>query len=121
MTPDQARRVARRHQTALRARAKRIRVRVATLAGTFFVVAFLIVYVQLASGHDPALVATAEHRTASHRLHAHVSTSTEKTSELTSRSTELERNENPSPSKSSSSSSEASTEEEPTTLTTSQS
>ncbi|HEY1834840.1 MAG TPA: hypothetical protein VGG08_10405 [Solirubrobacteraceae bacterium] len=105
MTPDQAQRIARRRKAALRERARHIRVIVASLSATFFVTAFLVVYVQLASGHDPALLATERHAT----------------SELASRSTELEGNENPSPSKSSSSSSEASSAEEPTTLTTSQS
>lgn len=44
---------------AMRLRARRIRRSVAGLAGTLFVVAFLVVYVQLASGNDPALKAAA--------------------------------------------------------------
>jgi hypothetical protein len=41
-------------------RAKRIRIAVATLATSLFIAAFAVVYVQLASGHDPALVAYAK-------------------------------------------------------------
>jgi cytoskeletal protein RodZ len=43
----------------LRARARRIRRSVALFAAALFSAAFLMVYVQLASGHDPALVADA--------------------------------------------------------------
>jgi hypothetical protein len=46
----------------MRLRARRIQRAVAGLALTLFVTAFLIVYVQLASGHDPALVANAAKR-----------------------------------------------------------
>jgi hypothetical protein len=46
----------------MRLRARRIRRVVAGLAVTLFATAFLIVYVQLASGHDPALVANAAKR-----------------------------------------------------------
>lgn len=53
------------HRDALRRRARRIRRAVATLAVTLFSAGFLVVYVQLASGHDPALVANAEKRAAS--------------------------------------------------------
>lgn len=42
---------------ALLERARRIRRSVASLAALLFVTAFLVIYVQLASGHDPALVA----------------------------------------------------------------
>lgn len=45
---------------ALLRRARRIRRSVASLATLMFVTAFLVVYVQLASGHDPALVANAK-------------------------------------------------------------
>ena len=51
--------LARRHRDALHRRARRIRRSVAGLAMTLFMCAFLVVYVQLASGHDPALVAAA--------------------------------------------------------------
>jgi len=46
----------------MRRRARRIRRAVASLAVALFATAFLIVYVQLASGHDPALVANAAKR-----------------------------------------------------------
>jgi hypothetical protein len=49
---------------ALAHRARRIRRSVAGLAVALFTVVFVIVYVQLASGHDPALVANARRRTA---------------------------------------------------------
>jgi hypothetical protein len=45
-------------------RARRIRRAVAGLAVALFTTAFLVVYVQLASGHDPALVANAAKRRA---------------------------------------------------------
>ena len=54
--------LARSRREAMRRRARRIRRSVAGLAVTLFGVAFLIVYVQLASGHDPALVANAKRR-----------------------------------------------------------
>ena len=46
----------------MRRRARRIRRSVAGLAATVFIGVFLVVYVQLASGHDPALVAAAARR-----------------------------------------------------------
>jgi hypothetical protein len=60
-----ARALAQGHREAIRRRTRRIRRSVAALAVTLFAVAFLVVYVQLASGHDPALVANAEKRAAS--------------------------------------------------------
>jgi hypothetical protein len=60
-----AKAIAQGHREAIRRRARRIRRSVAALAVTLFAVAFLVVYVQLASGHDPALVANAEKRAAS--------------------------------------------------------
>jgi hypothetical protein len=42
-------------RAAMSLRARRIRRRVAGMAAAVFTVAFLAVYVQLASGHDPAL------------------------------------------------------------------
>jgi hypothetical protein len=59
-----ARALAGNRREAMRLRARRIRRAVAGLAVTLFVTAFLIVYVQLASGHDPALVANAANRRA---------------------------------------------------------
>ncbi len=55
-----ARRLGRRRRAEMLTRAKRIRIAVATLAASLFVAAFAVVYVQLASGHDPALVADAK-------------------------------------------------------------
>jgi hypothetical protein len=60
-----ARAIAQGHRDAIRRRSRRIRRSVAGLAVALFAVAFLVVYVQLASGHDPALVANAEKRAAS--------------------------------------------------------
>ncbi|HEY4811810.1 MAG TPA: hypothetical protein VIH71_12210 [Solirubrobacteraceae bacterium] len=45
---------------ALLRRARRIRRSVASLTAVLFSTAFLVIYVQLASGHDPALVANAK-------------------------------------------------------------
>src|ERR1700733_13198533 len=59
-----ARALARSRREAVRRRTRRIRRAVAGLAVTLFATAFLIVYVQLASGHDPALVANAAKRRA---------------------------------------------------------
>jgi hypothetical protein len=52
-----AKALARARGDALRVRTRRIRRSVAGLTVTLFVLVFGIVYVQLASGHDPALVA----------------------------------------------------------------
>jgi hypothetical protein len=60
-----AKALARSRREAIRRRTRRIRRSVAAVAVTLFAVAFLVVYVQLASGHDPALVANAEKRAAS--------------------------------------------------------
>lgn len=59
-----ARALASSHRETLRRRTRRIRRSVAGLAVALFSAAFLIVYVQLASGHDPALVANAKRRAA---------------------------------------------------------
>jgi hypothetical protein len=59
--PDAARldakALARSRRDALRRRAHRIRRSVAAVSAALFVAAFLAIYVQLASGHDPALAA----------------------------------------------------------------
>jgi hypothetical protein len=68
----QARALAQERREAIRVRERRIRRSVAALAATLFSVAFLVIYVQLASGHDPALVTNAKHATA-----ANASSSTE--------------------------------------------
>ncbi|MGO9762586.1 MAG: hypothetical protein ACLP1Q_15120 [Solirubrobacteraceae bacterium] len=59
-----ARALARAKREALRRRARRIRRAVAGLTMTLFAMAFLVIYAQLASGHDPALVANARKRAA---------------------------------------------------------
>src|SRR5271166_4837728 len=61
-TPEQLNAVAlakSRRATMLR-RARRIRRSVATFAAALFCSAFLVIYAQLASGNDPALVADAQ-------------------------------------------------------------
>jgi ABC-type phosphate transport system permease subunit len=50
-----ARTLARTKREALRRRTRRIRRSVLGIAAVAFVTAFLVIYVQLASGHDPAL------------------------------------------------------------------
>jgi cytoskeletal protein RodZ len=59
LTPEQldARALARGRRAAMRRRVHRIRRGIAGLAAALFSAAFLAVYVQLASGHDPALSA----------------------------------------------------------------
>jgi hypothetical protein len=58
--PEQldARTLARSRRDALRRRARRIRRSVAATAAALFSALFLVVYPQLASGHDPALSAS---------------------------------------------------------------
>jgi hypothetical protein len=57
------REIAQSRREAMRLRARRIRQTVAALAVALFSAAFLTVYVQLASGHDPALTAAAKRQT----------------------------------------------------------
>lgn len=60
MTAEQqlsAKALARCRRDAMRRRARRIRRSVAAGAAILFSVAFLVIYVQLSSGHDPALAA----------------------------------------------------------------
>lgn len=64
-TRRDAKALAREHRDAIRRRGRRIRRSIATVAVTLFAAAFLVLYVQLASGHDPALVANAEKRAVS--------------------------------------------------------
>jgi hypothetical protein len=59
-TQPRAARLARERRAVLRKRARRIRRTVAGLAAALFCTAFLVIYVQLASGHDPALLANAK-------------------------------------------------------------
>lgn len=69
---------------AMLRRARRIRRTVAALAATLFATAFLIVYVQLASGHDPALLANAAKRRATSTSVTSSTTSTPEASATTS-------------------------------------
>jgi hypothetical protein len=57
---ERAMAIAQERRQAILVRARRIRRSVAALTATLFSVAFLVIYVQLASGHDPALVANAK-------------------------------------------------------------
>ena len=68
----EGRALARQKLIAMRGRARRIRRLVAGLAAATFTAAFLAVYVQLASGHDPGLSAAAKKSStsASHRSSA---------------------------------------------------
>src|SRR5207245_2686088 len=64
-TPEQlrARMLARSRVAAMRSRARRIRGSVVGLTAALFTAVFLAVYVQLASGHDPALSAAGKRST----------------------------------------------------------
>ncbi len=66
-TPQQlrAKALAEDRRAAMRRRTRRIRRSVAGLAAMLFSSAFLVIYVQLASGHDPALAANAKRETRS--------------------------------------------------------
>ncbi len=101
-----ARALARSRRAAMRRRAGRIRRSVAALAVALFTAAFLGVYVQLASGHDPALSAAGK------------STASSTPSASTEASTSSGSSSQESSGASSSSSTEAST---PSSVTTSQS
>jgi hypothetical protein len=59
-----ARAIADERRHAMRRRARRIRRSVTGLALALFLSAFLVVYTQLATGHDPALTANAARRSA---------------------------------------------------------
>ncbi len=65
-TPEQLNAIAlaKGRRAAMLRRARRIRRSVATFAAALFCGAFLVIYVQLASGHDPALVADAKRASA---------------------------------------------------------
>jgi hypothetical protein len=65
MTPAEARALAGDRRAELHRRARRIRRSVGAVAAALFVALFLIVYVQLASGHDPALSASSKARSTS--------------------------------------------------------
>lgn len=129
----QGKAIARAKLEAMHARARRIRRYVAGTAGALFVAAFLGVYVQLASGHDPALVAASKRTsTSSSSLTASSSKgSTEESSgsgESSSTEPETSSGESSSSTESESSSGESSSStgeeassESPSSVTTSQS
>jgi cytoskeletal protein RodZ len=84
LTADQqnARARAAAHRDGLYRRARRIRRSVASLAAVLFSTAFLVIYVQLASGHDPALTNAKRTATSSSSSKAAAtSTSTESSTE----------------------------------------
>jgi uncharacterized membrane protein YgcG len=81
-----ARALARDRREAMRRRTRRIRRSVASLAAVLFSTAFLVIYVQLASGHDPALVANAKRAAATTVLSAGGKTSSSETSTSSSAS-----------------------------------
>jgi hypothetical protein len=63
MSPGEARALAAGRRAELLRRARKIRRAVAAGATALFIAVFLVVYVQLASGHDPALSASSKART----------------------------------------------------------
>jgi hypothetical protein len=89
-TPGQmdARALASSRREALRRRTRRIRRSVAGLAVTMFALVFAIVYVQLASGHDPALSANAARRRAALVASKSESTGTPSSSESSTSTSE---------------------------------
>ncbi|HSZ13607.1 MAG TPA: hypothetical protein VK790_06190 [Solirubrobacteraceae bacterium] len=86
-----AKALARVRREAMRQRAHRIRRAVAGLTAALFATAFLIIYVQLASGHDPALTANAAKR----RAAAASATSVESSTESSASSSEASTRESP--------------------------
>jgi hypothetical protein len=70
-----AKALVRGRRAAMRRRARRIRRSVATFAAALFSTAFLVIYVQLASGHDLALAANAKRARAQRTLVAGTSDS----------------------------------------------
>ncbi len=72
----------------MRRRTRRIRRSIAALAVVLFTVAFAVIYVQLASGRDPALVAAARRRTELAHRRADTSKTTTSTSAESTGSTD---------------------------------
>lgn len=117
-----ARTLAASRREAMRGRARRIRRSVLGLSLGIFTAAFMAVYVQLASGHDPALTAAARARAAATSSSQTASTSASTSSgssEGTGASTSSESSE--SGSTESGSTESGSTESSPSAVTTSQS
>jgi hypothetical protein len=73
-------------RAALYRRARRIRRSVAALAVALFLAAFAGIYVQLATGHDPALVAAAQRRATTAQLTS--GTSSKKTAAKTAKTSQ---------------------------------
>jgi hypothetical protein len=125
MSPHEAKALAASRRAELRLRARRIRRAVAAGAAVVFVALFLVVYVQLASGHDPALSHTAKVSSTSATHEAVESSqaagSQASTSEAESRSSESEASAGESSGAESSSSGESAQSESPSSVTTSQS
>jgi hypothetical protein len=96
----------------MRRRARRIRRSVAAFSATLFAVAFMVVYVQLASGHDPALLADAKRASTTSTLSASTKAASAKVATTKAASTKKSG---------SSSSSEAEASKEASSVTTSQS
>jgi hypothetical protein len=121
----QAKALAAARREEMARRTQRIRRSVAALASTFFVLAFLAIYVQLATGHDPALTASAARRSASADVLASTSSAASGT-EATGSSTESSGSSTESTGETTSSSagessSSSSSTETPSSVTTSQS
>jgi hypothetical protein len=102
----------------IKRRVRRIRRSVAAFAGTLFTVAFLGIYVQLASGHDPALLATAHRRASTSATTAH--TDKASTSSASEAST-TQSSKSTSPASSGGASSSSGSTESSSSITTSQS
>jgi len=120
---SEARALARSRRDAMRRRLHRIRRGIAGLTAALFATAFLVVYVQLASGHDPALstkAATTAIGTSASSSGTETSTSssTPTTSSETSTGSSSSDKE---PSSESSSSSGSESSQSPSAVTTSQS
>ncbi len=113
--------LARAKREAMAARARRIRRWVAGTTVTLFVVAFLVVYVQLASGHDPALTANAERRASATESESGTSTESEAGTSSESESGTSTESEAGTSTETESGSSSESEESGPSSLRTSQS
>ena len=112
----------------MRLRARRIRRTIATGAAGLFATAFLGIYVQLASGHDPALVAAAARRsststnaTASTKSGSSSGGESSSSGQSKTSTSSTSSGESSSTGEESSSSSSATESSEPSSVTTSQS
>ena len=105
----------------MRLRARRIRRTVATGGAGLFATAFLGIYVQLASGHDPALTAAAAKRAAAETAATASTAGTSSGSGSSEESSSSSGSETSSSSGTSESSSSATESSSPSSVTTSQS